>query len=103
MPKGHTRGRPRKHETRGGHGDSLIDWQEPERNAHILDWHVRAQGFGIVPVEATTECTAAKGSYPARYGTFRVRPGLRANAEPGANVPRLLVESPRRPSRWVEG
>ena len=51
MPKGPTRGRPRNHETRGGHGDSLIDWNEPERNAHVLDWHVRAQGFGIVPVD----------------------------------------------------
>jgi RNA polymerase sigma factor (sigma-70 family) len=30
---------------------SLIDWQEPARNAHILDWRERAREFGIVPVE----------------------------------------------------
>lgn len=29
---------------------SLIDWQEPERNAHILDWRERAHEFGLVPV-----------------------------------------------------
>jgi len=51
MPrKGHPRGGHRS-DDRGAHGDSLIDWQEPERNAHVLDWHVRAQGFGIVPVD----------------------------------------------------
>ena len=52
MPrKGQPRGRGRGDDMRGAHGDSLIDWQEPERNAHVLDWHVRAQGFGIVPVD----------------------------------------------------
>ena len=28
-------------------GESLIDWQEPERNAHILDWRGRAHEFGL--------------------------------------------------------
>src|SRR2546422_4739106 len=52
MPRrGRPRGRGQSDEMRGGHGDSLIDWQEPERNAHVLDWHVRAQSFGIVPVD----------------------------------------------------
>ena len=28
---------------------SLIDWNEPERNAQVLDWRARAQQFGLVP------------------------------------------------------
>jgi RNA polymerase sigma factor (sigma-70 family) len=43
-PTGRPRGRPR----RGG--DSLIDWQDPERNARILDWRLRARDFGLLPV-----------------------------------------------------
>ena len=30
--------------------ESLIDWQDPDRNAHILDWRQRARDFGLVPV-----------------------------------------------------
>ncbi len=30
---------------------SLVDWREPERNAHVLDWRQRAQSFGLVPIE----------------------------------------------------
>jgi hypothetical protein len=33
-------------------GKSLIDWNEPEANAHLLDWRERAHRFGLVPVEA---------------------------------------------------
>ncbi|MBZ5559967.1 MAG: sigma-70 family RNA polymerase sigma factor [Acidobacteriia bacterium] len=32
-------------------GESLVDWREPERNAHVLDWHERAHEFGLIPVE----------------------------------------------------
>ena len=32
-------------------GESLVDWREPERNAHVLDWRERAHSFGLVPVE----------------------------------------------------
>jgi len=32
-------------------GESLVDWREPERNAHVLDWRERAHGFGLLPVE----------------------------------------------------
>jgi RNA polymerase primary sigma factor len=32
-------------------GESLVDWSEPERNAHVLDWRERAHSFGLVPVE----------------------------------------------------
>src|SRR5215467_3976271 len=37
-------------QTRAG-GQSLVDWGEPERNAHVLDWRERAKSFGLVPVE----------------------------------------------------
>jgi RNA polymerase primary sigma factor len=43
------RGRPRKDP------DSLIDWTEPERNAHLLDWRQRAQEFGLLPASETDE------------------------------------------------
>ena len=39
-----------------GHGrrrEALIDWREPERNSHILDWRERAHEFGLVPVSDT--------------------------------------------------
>ena len=39
------RGRPRK----GSSSSSLIDWREPENNAHVLDWRERAHEFGLVP------------------------------------------------------
>jgi RNA polymerase primary sigma factor len=32
-------------------GTSLIDWQEPDRNAHVLDWRARAHEFGLVPLD----------------------------------------------------
>src|SRR5688500_12363995 len=35
--------------------DSLIDWAQPDRNAHVLDWRQRAHEFGIVPADETDE------------------------------------------------
>jgi RNA polymerase primary sigma factor len=32
-------------------GASLIDWHEPDRNAHVLDWRARAHEFGLVPLD----------------------------------------------------
>jgi RNA polymerase primary sigma factor len=32
-------------------GSSLIDWHEPDRNAHVLDWRARAHDFGLVPLD----------------------------------------------------
>jgi RNA polymerase primary sigma factor len=29
----------------------LIDWQEPERNMHVLDWRARAEEYGLNPVD----------------------------------------------------
>jgi RNA polymerase primary sigma factor len=28
-----------------------VDWREPERNAHVLDWRERAHEFGLVPID----------------------------------------------------
>jgi RNA polymerase primary sigma factor len=30
--------------------ESLIDWDDPDRNARILDWRLRARDFGLLPV-----------------------------------------------------
>ena len=35
--------------------EQLIDWDEPERNMHVLDWRERAHGFGLVPLGETGE------------------------------------------------
>jgi RNA polymerase primary sigma factor len=32
-------------------GESLVDWREADRNAHVLDWRERAHSFGLVPIE----------------------------------------------------
>jgi RNA polymerase primary sigma factor len=45
------RGRPRKEAS----SSSLIDWHEPENNAHVLDWRERAHEFGIMPAVDTEE------------------------------------------------
>jgi RNA polymerase primary sigma factor len=29
----------------------LINWEEPERNMHVLDWRARAENFGLNPLE----------------------------------------------------
>jgi RNA polymerase primary sigma factor len=34
-------------------GPSLIDWENPESNQHILDWRARAHDFGLIPVDQT--------------------------------------------------
>ena len=48
-PPARRRGRPRKDD------DSLIDWTQPERNAHVLDWRQRAHEFGLQPGDETDE------------------------------------------------
>src|SRR5436190_11143701 len=46
---------PQRTTTRRGRsassGESLVDWHEPESNAHVLDWRERAHNFGLLPVE----------------------------------------------------
>jgi RNA polymerase primary sigma factor len=36
----------------------LIDWEEPERNMHVLDWRARAENFGLNPVEGRRKAGA---------------------------------------------
>jgi hypothetical protein len=36
----------------------LIDWEEPERNMHVLDWRARAENFGLNPVDRRRKGTA---------------------------------------------
>jgi len=36
-----------------GRRESLVDWSEPARNAHVLDWRGRAHRFGLVPIVDT--------------------------------------------------
>ena len=31
--------------------EPLVDWREPGRNAHVLDWRDRAHEFGLVPLD----------------------------------------------------
>jgi RNA polymerase primary sigma factor len=55
------RGRPR------GRAESLIDWHDPDRNAHVLDWRQRAHEFGLVPVgDDGDDSTAAVPDAPER-------------------------------------
>ena len=55
------RGRPR------GRVESLIDWHDPDRNAHVLDWRQRAHEFGLVPVgDDADDSTAAVPDAPER-------------------------------------
>ena len=49
-PKRRTPG-PRREAPLSERGASLIDWQEPERNMHVLDWRARAHDFGLVPLD----------------------------------------------------
>jgi len=37
--------------SRAHSAESLVDWHEPERNAHVLDWRERAREFGLVPID----------------------------------------------------
>jgi RNA polymerase primary sigma factor len=30
---------------------SLIDWEKPDSNQHVLDWRARAHDFGLIPVD----------------------------------------------------
>ena len=52
-PSGGRPGRPRRGARHDS--DSLIDWTQPEQNAHVLDWRQRAHEFGIVPADDTDE------------------------------------------------
>src|SRR5262245_29636678 len=40
---------PRRRREAASDQDGLIDWNEPSRNMHILDWRERAREFGLLP------------------------------------------------------
>jgi len=40
-----------------GRRHTLIDWQDPDCNSHVLDWRQRAVEFGLVPVRESDEPT----------------------------------------------
>jgi RNA polymerase primary sigma factor len=44
-------GRPPSTARSRAEGEALVDWREPERNAHVLDWRERAHNFGLLPIE----------------------------------------------------
>jgi RNA polymerase primary sigma factor len=46
---------PRKRVLADHADEPLIDWNEPERNMHVLDWRHRAQDFGLMPAEDSEE------------------------------------------------
>jgi RNA polymerase primary sigma factor len=50
---------------RWGSGESLVDWREPEGNAHVLDWRGRAHEFGLLPVTDDQEEIEAPVVEPA--------------------------------------
>src|SRR5262245_56549743 len=45
---------------------SLIDWREPARNAHVLDWRERAHEFGLVPIDESDEPGTSVEQPPGR-------------------------------------
>jgi RNA polymerase primary sigma factor len=44
----------------------LIDWREPSRNAHVLDWRERAHDFGLVPIDEADEPGTSVEQPPGR-------------------------------------
>jgi RNA polymerase sigma factor (sigma-70 family) len=47
--------------SRSARASSLIDWDDPDRNARILDWRSRARDFGLLPVGGADGETDAPG------------------------------------------
>jgi HSP20 family protein len=50
-----------------GEGASLVDWSEPERNIHVLDWRERAHAFGLVPVDRRGAIEPASVESPDQF------------------------------------
>jgi len=44
----------------------LVDWREPARNAHVLDWRERARTFGLVPIDEHGAIEPATNEPPER-------------------------------------
>ena len=76
--------RPSPDTASGASGQPLVDWQQPERNAHVLDWRERAHWFGLLPVDERAEMETGVIEPPER---------LLEEEEPEAFEPQPLPES----------
>jgi hypothetical protein len=79
---------------------SLIDWQQPSRNMHVLDWRERAHEFGLLPVGDMADGPPAPGVIepPQRLLTEREREVLRLRFGLGMDRELTLEEIGRRMS-----
>ncbi len=87
----------------------MIDWTQPDRNAHVLDWRQRAHEFGLQPGDETDEAVVL----PARQLVSEDDPEafedqhldeeddepLRREGDAEAETPRPRRKSPPRPPR----
>src|SRR3954466_11025956 len=62
---------------------SLIEWNDPSRQAHVLDWHHRAQEFGLAVSDHDEEEAAPFAAEPKR---------LLEHDEPEAFVPQRVED-----------
>ncbi len=62
---------------------SLIEWNDPSRQAHVLDWHHRAQEFGLAVTDHEEEESAPFATEPKR---------LLEHDEPEAFVPQHVED-----------
>jgi len=65
-------------------GAALIDWHEPARNAHLLDWRTRAREYGLTVAQAEKASEDAESADPPEE--------LLEEDEPEAFRPRRLTE-----------
>jgi hypothetical protein len=70
---------------RGRKSKSLIEWDDPSRQAHVLDWHHRAQEFGLAVTDHDNEESAPFAVEPKR---------LLEHDEPEAFVPQHVEDDP---------
>jgi RNA polymerase primary sigma factor len=76
----------------------LVDWREPARNAHVLDWRERARTFGLVPIDEHGAIEPATNEPPERLlveeepEAFEEQP--LEEAERGALAPEEVEEAP---------
>src|SRR5215204_1769813 len=65
---------------------SLIEWNDPARQAHVLDWHHRAQEFGLSVADHEEEESIPLGVVEPKR--------MLEHDEPEAFVPQHVVEEP---------
>ncbi len=72
---------------------SLIEWNDPARQAHVLDWHHRAQEFGLTVADHEDEEPLPFGVEPKR---------MLEHDEPEAFVPQHVGDDPFEPEEEDE-